>query len=220
METKKEKAYQYLKKKIIDGHYVPGQRIVINQLVKTLSTSAIPIREAIRMLEAEGLIEYQQNIGAIVTPIDESEYVSTLSTLAVLEGYAAALSVGKFTSERINVLKKLNKQMKEALLQFDFEKFGELNRTFHYLTYRQCPNSYLIEMIKKIWIRLDSIRLTGSTFNPKRANESIDEHEYIIQLLSEGTDFEAVESAVRSHKLNTVKAFHQNKQKPNGTTFI
>lgn len=218
--SKKEKAYHFLKNKIIDGHYAPGQRIVINQLVKTLSTSAIPIREAIRQLEAEGLIEYQQNIGAVVTPIDENEYVNTLSTLAVLEGYAAALSIGNFTEERIRVLKELNQQMKEALLEFDFGKFGDLNRYFHDLTYENCPNNYLIETIRKTWLRLDSIRMTGSTFNPKRANESIDEHENIIQLLSEGADFEAVESAVRSHKLNTVQAFHENKQKPNGTTFI
>lgn len=224
METKKvnkkEKAYHYLKNKIIHGHFAPGQRIVINQLAKTLSTSAIPIREAVRQLEAEGLIAYQQNIGPVVTPIDENEYVNTLSTLAVLEGYAAALSIGKFTEERIEMLSNLNLQMKEALTEFDFGEFGELNRKFHDLTYENCPNNYLVETIRKTWLRLDSIRLTGSTFNPKRAKESIDEHEKIIKLLHEGADFHTVESAVRSHKLNTVQAFHQNKEKPSGTTFI
>jgi DNA-binding GntR family transcriptional regulator len=47
-QSKKQKAYEYMKMKIVEGHYAPGQRIVINQLVKELSTSAIPIREAVR----------------------------------------------------------------------------------------------------------------------------------------------------------------------------
>jgi len=218
--SKKQKAYNYMKTKIVEGQYAPGQRIVINQLVKELSTSAIPIREAVRQLEAEGLIEYQQNIGPVVTPINENEYADTLSTLAVMEGYATALSKDTFTEERIAVLEKLNENMKEKLAEFDFGKFGELNREFHDLTYDNCPNQYLVETIRKTWVRLDSIRLTGSTFNPKRANESIGEHERIIELLSEGTDFQEIELAVRSHKLNTMRAFHENKKQPNGTTFI
>ncbi|MBP2076060.1 GntR family transcriptional regulator [Oceanobacillus polygoni] len=218
--SKKQKAYDYMKSRIMEGFYAPGQRIVINQLVKELATSAIPIREAVRSLEAEGLIEYQQNIGPVVTPIDESKYTDTLSTLAVMEGYATALSKASLTEEQITFLKDLNQQMKEALTEFEFGKFGDLNRKFHDLTYDSCPNQYLIESIRKTWMQLDSIRLTGSTFNPKRAKESIDEHEHIIQLLSEDADFQVIELAVRSHKLNTVQSFHERKRQPNGTTFI
>lgn len=218
--SKKQKAYNYIKTKIIDGFYAPGQRIVINQLVKELSTSAIPIREAVRQLEAEGLIKYKQNIGPIVTPINDDEYVDTLSTLAIMEGYATALCRETFTENRIDVLKDLNQKMREALANFDFGDFGKLNRQFHVLTYDKCPNKYLIEAIQKTWIRLDSIRLSGSTFDPKRANNSINEHEQIINLLSEGAAFQEIELAVRSHKLNSIKSFHENKSYPNGTTFI
>lgn len=218
--NKKQKAYNYMKARIVEGFYAPGQRIVINQLVKELSTSAIPIREAIRQLEAEGLIEYQQNIGAVVTPINENEYVDTLSVLAMMEGYAVALSRGTFSEETITVLTGLNEKMMEALTEFDFIEFGRLNREFHDLTYQTCPNKYLIEEIRKTWVRLDSIRVTGSTLNPKRARKSVEEHEHIIELLNEGADFQAVELAVRSHKLNTIEAFNKNKAKTNGTTFI
>lgn len=218
--NKKQKAYNYMKTRIIDGFYAPGQRIVINQLVKELSTSAIPIREAVWQLEAEGLIEYQQNIGPVVTPINENDYVDTLSTLAIMEGYATALSAETFTEKRIAILTDLNQKMKEALVEFNFGEFGKLNREFHDLTYDNCPNRYLVETIRKTWVRLDSIRLSGSTFNPKRANSSIEEHEHMIKLLSEGAAFQEIELTVRSHKLNTIKAFHENKQLPNGTTFI
>lgn len=218
--NKKQKAYNYMKSRIIEGFYAPGQRIVINQLVKELSTSAIPIREAVRQLEAEGLIEYQENIGPIVTPIDENEYADTLSVLAIMEGYATALSKDSFSKESLAKLIDMNEKMMGALTEFDFAEFGRLNREFHDLTYNDCPNKYLIETIRKTWRRLDSIRMTGSAFDPKRANQSIEEHKHIIKLISEKADFQTLELAVRTHKLNTVSAFHEKKSKPNGTTFI
>lgn len=218
--SKKQKAYEYMKTKIVEGHYAPGQRIVINQLVKELSTSAIPIREAVRQLEAEGLVEYEQNIGPIVSPINENEYEETLSVLALMEGYATALSQESFPEEKIDDLVRLNNEMKEALEEFNFGEFGKLNREFHYLTYSKCPNKFLVDTIKKTWERLDSIRVTGSTINPKRAKKSVAEHEHIIQLLKDKASFEEIELAVRRHKLNTLDAFKQNKAKITGTTFI
>jgi DNA-binding GntR family transcriptional regulator len=219
-KNKKQKAYEYMKSRIVEGHYAPGQRIVINQLVKELSTSAIPIREAVRQLEAEGLVEYQENIGPVVTPINENEYVETLSVLAVMEGYATALARDLFPKKKITELISLNEMMKEALEEFNFEEFGKLNRQFHYITYNSCPNKYLVETIRKTWERLDSIRVTGSTVHPKRAKESIREHEQIIKLLENDADFDMIEAAVRQHKLNTVKAFLQQKERVTGTTFI
>lgn len=114
------KAYNYMKSRILEGTYVAGQRIVINQLVKELETSAIPIREAVRQLEAEGLIEYQNNIGPVVTPIDDSQYIETLSVLAVLEGYATALSKDFMDKDKLIQLEKLttkwNKHLKSLIL--------------------------------------------------------------------------------------------------------
>ncbi|CDQ40495.1 MULTISPECIES: GntR family transcriptional regulator [Virgibacillus] len=212
--TKKQKAYDYMKSRIIEGHYAPGQRIVINQLVKELSTSAIPIREAVRQLEAEGLIDYQNNIGPVVTPIDKSEYLDTISVLAVMEGYATALSSQhEFSQVKIIELTTKNQQMKEAIEAFDLQSFGQLNREFHELIYSQCENTFLVEEIRKSWRKLDSIRRTGSAFHPKRAFASIQEHQQLIDLLSKNADFELIEKAARTHKLNTKEAFNnQNTQ--------
>ncbi|API93622.1 GntR family transcriptional regulator [Virgibacillus pantothenticus] len=206
--TKKQKAYDYMKSRIIEGHYAPGQRIVINQLVKELSTSAIPIREAVRQLEAEGLIDYQNNIGPVVTPIDKHEYVDTLSVLAVMEGYATALSSQHGIPEgKIAELTMKNQQMKEAIEAFDFQAFGQLNRDFHNLIYLFCNNTYLVEEIHRLWRKLDSIRRAGSAFHPKRAIASIEEHKQLIHLLSQNKEFETIEKAARNHKLNTKDSF-------------
>ncbi|WP_246050046.1 GntR family transcriptional regulator [Aquibacillus sediminis] len=218
--NKKQKAYNYMKTRIIEGYYAPGQRIVINQLAKELSTSAIPIREAVRQLEAEGLIEYKQNVGPVVTPINENEYLDTLSVLALMEGYATAMNHQNMSQQSIETLKEMNEDMKKSLEEFDFSEFGRLNRAFHDLTYQGCENKYLVDNIRKTWRRLDSIRVAGSTFNPKRAKASIEEHAEIIDLLQDQSSFEKIETAVRNHKLNTIEAYRSQKSKPNGTTFI
>ncbi|GEL76972.1 GntR family transcriptional regulator [Tenuibacillus multivorans] len=215
--NKKQKAYNYMKSKIIEGLYVPGQRIVINQLVKELETSAIPIREAVRQLEAEGLIEYQDNIGPVVTPIDESQYIETLTVLAILEGYATALSKDHLPAQELSNLKNINHDMMLALDEFDFTEFGALNRKFHDKIYQFCPNKHLVDTVRETSRKLDSIRVTGSTFHPKRAQSSIEEHERIIELLNQKVDFEMIEHEVRKHKMNTVAAYKNQKERTSNT---
>ena len=211
-QSKQQYAYKLLRSRILDGTYGPGFRLVIDQIAKEIQTSAIPVREAIRQLESDGLIQYKPYSGAVVTPPNENEYLETLSFLAVIEGYATALSSKHFPDDRLIELKNFNDKMKEAIEELDFVKFGELNRAFHSLTYEYCDNQYLVENIKATWNRLDLIRLAGSAFFTVRAKESIEEHEEIIRILKEKRPQEEIEQFVRNHKLNTVNAFLRRKQ--------
>jgi DNA-binding GntR family transcriptional regulator len=209
--SKQQYAYQLLRARILDGSYGPGYRIIIDQIAREIETSAIPIREALRQLESDGLIQFKPYSGALVTPINENEYLETLSVLAVIEGYATAISSRRFPMERIPELKNIIEEMKEALAGLDFITFGKLNRAFHALTYEYCDNHYLVENIRSTWKRLDSIRRSGSTFMPVRAKESIIEHEEIVRLLESKADSHVIESFVREHKMNTVKSFYQQR---------
>lgn len=211
--SKQEYAYQLIRERILDGTYAPGHRIIISQLANEFSTSAIPIREAIRQLEAESLIDYKQFSGAVVAPIDENQYLETLTTLAVLSGYATALGCKYITEEQVNELSEINDHMKVALEDFDFVHFGQLNRKFHDLSYSCCPNNYLLETITNIYNHLDTIRRAGSTFLMVRAKESIEEHNHIVRLLKAKKNHEEIEEFVREHKLNTVRAYQKRKLK-------
>jgi DNA-binding GntR family transcriptional regulator len=206
-KNKTQIAYEYILSRIENGLYGPGYRIVIDQIARELSLSSIPVREAIRQLEAEGWIQYKPYTGAIVSNINEKEYLETLSVLAVLEGYATALSSSNMKEGMIQQLTELNKKMEQALQEFDFERFSELNYEFHALIYKHCGNAYLEEQIKQIWQRMRRIRAYGFTFVPQRAKESIKEHEEIIRLLKEQAPRNEIEGFVRQHKLNTVEAF-------------
>jgi DNA-binding GntR family transcriptional regulator len=212
--SKTQQAYEFLKNNILEGSYGPGQRIVIDQVAKELGLSTIPIREAIRQLESDGLIQYKPYSGAIVSGINETEYIEVLTVLSVLEGYATALSSRNFTSGHIEQLSQINKQMEEALQDFDFERFGQLNRQFHAVIYEECGNTFLLEEIRQSQQRLDRVRRSIFTLLPQRTKQSIEEHAAIIKLFEQGTSFKEIEETVRNHRINTINAF-KNKMDSN-----
>lgn len=206
--NKKQLAYDFIRAQIVNGVFGPGYRVVIDQIAKELKLSIIPVREAIRQLEADGLIQYKPYSGAIVSIINEEEYMETLAVLAVLEGYATELSCKIMDSDSITLLEQINQSMSDALYEFEFEEFGELNRKFHAVIIDYCGNEYLKEQIRQTWERLNRVRKSGFTFMPKRARESIKEHAQIIEMIKAQT---IDEQFVRQHKLNTVKAFKDRK---------
>jgi DNA-binding GntR family transcriptional regulator len=205
--SKTQQAYEFLKNNILEGSYGPGQRIVIDQVARELGLSTIPIREAVRQLESDGLIQYKPYSGAIVSGINETEYIEVLTVLSVLEGYATALSSRNFTSEHIEELHQINKRMEEALQEFDFERFGQLNRQFHTVIYEECGNTFLLEEIRQSQQRLDRVRSSIFTLLPQRTKQSIEEHAAIIQLFEQGASFNEIEETVRNHRINTINAF-------------
>ena len=111
--SKKQIAYEHLRTLILDGTYGSGQRIIIDQTAKELGLSPIPVREAIRQLESDGLIQYKPYSGAVVTSINETEYIETLTVLAILEGYATALSSLTMDDNDYENLINLNKEMEK-----------------------------------------------------------------------------------------------------------
>jgi DNA-binding GntR family transcriptional regulator len=209
--NKRQFAYQVIRNRILDGSYVPGQRIIIDQIAKEVKSSHIPVREAIHQLESEQLIDYEPNVGAIVKGINDTLYMDTLQVLALLEGYATALSAEHITPEGILHLYDINEKMADHLKNYELDKISDCNREFHYYIYSFCPNNLLISKIKELWERLDVVRHSGFRFFPKRTPHSIEEHRHIIKLLKEKADSFAVEEYTRNHKLNTLNAFkHRN----------
>lgn len=210
--NKRQYAYQVIKTKILEGNLVPGQRIVIDQIAKEVNSSHIPVREAIHQLESEQLIEYVPNVGAIVKGINEALYKETLQVLALLEGYATALSGPHINNNGIQHLEEINNRMKKHLDNYELDKMSDLNREFHFTIYLYCPNQTLINNIKDMWERLDIVRSTGFTFFPQRAPKSIEEHTMIIKLLHNNSDVSTIEEFARNHKLNTLNAFLNRSQ--------
>jgi DNA-binding GntR family transcriptional regulator len=203
---KQERTYAILRARILDGTYGPGQRLVIDALARDLAVSPMPVREAIRRLEAEGWVVYQRHQGAQVAPLDEAGWMEALSTLAVLEGYATALSAPHLTAEELRSAREINERMREALEALDVMAVSDHNLAFHRALTERCPNAYLLRELAAIQERLNTLRSSIFMFVPTRGRVSIDEHEELMAMIERGEDSEAIERFARTHKLHTADA--------------
>jgi DNA-binding GntR family transcriptional regulator len=203
--SKSEAAYSLLKGRLLDGTYVPGYRIVINQLVRETGISAIPWREAIRKLEAEGWLQMIRNVGARVATFDTQTYEHTVQVLARLEGYATAAAADRLAPEALARAREINTEMVRALEDFDPIRFSQLNREFHFVFYDSCGDDHLYGLISNEWNRLDLIRRTVFSSVPQRGRDSVLEHDALLDLLEADASFYEIERVARQHKLNMLR---------------
>lgn len=204
--SKAEQAYAILKERIMDGTYGPGYRLVIDQLTREHGISSVPWRESLRRLEAEGWVEIVPNVGALVKTFDTGSWERTIRLLARLEGLATALSAEHLSAEDIAAARALNKEMGDALANFDTARFGALNRRFHELLCSRSDDERLIGMVEAEWTRMDLIRRSAFWYAPGRAVASLAEHDMILDLIEGGADPEMIETAARRHEVNTLEA--------------
>jgi DNA-binding GntR family transcriptional regulator len=214
--SKADIAYSWLRERIIEGVYGPGYRVVIDQLVRETGISSIPWREAIRRLEAEGWMEVVPQVGARITTFDTNAYAQTMQVLARLEGYATALALPNVTPDTVQAAFEVNQNMARALEDFDPVRFTQLNREFHFILYEHCGDAHLYSLITNEWSRLDVIRRASFALVPGRARASVVEHEALLNLLSDGRNFDAVEAAARQHKLNSLQAVYVHEASAGG----
>ncbi|MGZ4294983.1 MAG: GntR family transcriptional regulator [Solirubrobacteraceae bacterium] len=215
--TKQQQLYDALRERILSGAYGPGFRIVIDQVAAEFAVSALPVREAIRRLEAEGLIVYRANAGAQVAPAEPELFEDSMSVLALLEGYATALAAPHLTGQDLRSLDGHTDDMVAAMERMDSLAFGRHNRSFHRVIYERCPNPTLVAMLRDVDRRLDAIRTTVFVHIPYRGASSVSEHRELIELLRSGASAKRIETAARRHKLRTVESFRAW-QREQGTT--
>lgn len=204
--SKSQLSYRYLRDRIDDGRFVPGYRLVLGAIAKELAVSVVPVREAIRQLEAEGLVTFERNVGAQVALLDESEYQYTMQTLAIVEGAATALSAELLTADHLDRARTINARMIECLGHFEPHRFTELNLAFHSVLFEECPNPHILDLVHRGWSRLRALRDSSFSFVPGRARESVEEHEALLRLIESGADPLEIEHAARRHRTATLDA--------------
>ncbi|SJN28123.1 Transcriptional regulator, GntR family [Microbacterium esteraromaticum] len=205
--SKSEQAYVWIRKRIGSHEYGPGYRLVLGSIARDLSMSVVPVREAIRRLEAEGLVTFERNVGAHVSLVNESEYAHTMQTLGLVEGAATALSAPLLDGVALDRAAEINERMLKLLEHFDAHRFTQLNQQFHSVLYEPCPNPHILDLVHRGWGRLSGIRDTTFSFVPGRAQHSVEEHSQILELIRADADPLEIELAARNHRWRTLDAF-------------
>ena len=207
--NKSERTYAWLRARIVDGTFEPGHRLVLDALAREMGVSPVPVREALRRLEAEGWVVYTRNIGAQVAPVDDDRWEQEMRVLSILEGNATALAAQHLRPDDLRSLHDINEGIAAAVDAGDPVEASRLNRAWHATIYARCPNAYLVQVIGETQERMDAIRRTVFTDVPERGRESVAEHAAILELLKRSAPFDEVERAARGHKFRTIEALRE-----------
>jgi len=138
----------YLREAILSGEIRPGERIRQEEVAARFGTSRLPVREALRILEAEGLTEHEANKGARVPLLDQREVDVIYQMRERLEPLALAESIPHLTEDDFRRLEQIQERI-EA--NEDVAEFLVLDREFHLLTYRGCRIDQLSSMVTRLW---------------------------------------------------------------------
>lgn len=205
--SKSQQAYHWIKERIARQDFSPGYRLVLGTIAGELDMSVVPVREAVRQLEAEGLVTFERNVGARVSMVDDSQYRYAMQSLSILEGAATALAARRLTADDIRDARRVNELMIETLDHFDPKAFTALNQEFHATLFRTCANPRMLELVRGEWARLGHLRDSTFSFVPGRAQESVREHENILVLIEKGAPLGEIEKAARRHRSATLDAY-------------
>lgn len=207
--SKTERAYRWIRKRITTHRFEPGHKLVLAQLATELDTSVVPVREAIRRLEADGLVTFERNVGARVTMVDGHEYAQAQDTMSILEAAATAKAMPVLSDDDFVTAEAINEDMGRLLDDFDPAEFSRLNQRFHYTLYRRCPNKHLRKLVMREWERISHLRESIFEFTPGRPKESVAEHSRLLALLRAQASEQEIERTLREHRAATLSSFQE-----------
>ena len=176
---------QGLEKKILEGTLKPGERIVEENLCRTLGVSRSPVREAFRILESEGFVSHEPRKGISVTRVTPEEAEDIYRIRANLESLATYLAVKKRNPNVLRELKELNARMIRAASQKNQNAYGQLNLQFHGVLINACENQRLIQLIGTFSKQTVRYRLEAMSV-PNWMNASLKVHEDLIRAFESG----------------------------------
>jgi len=182
---------------IIEGTLAPGARIHEGQLGQALGVSRTPLREALKFLASEGLIELVASRGAVVRKFTPKDVRDMLDVLAVLESFAGRLACRHATADEIAEVRRLHDRMTERYQVRDRLEYFKLNQQIHSSFLRLSGNPALEAAHASIQSRLKRIRYIGNQ-EPQQWQDAMTEHQAMIRAL-ETRDGEALARVVTRH---------------------
>ncbi|MER2111585.1 MAG: GntR family transcriptional regulator [Solibacillus isronensis] len=205
-ETLPSKIYRILREAIIKGQLQPGERLVQDELAKTLNVSRMPIREAIKQLAAEGYVTVEPHKGAVVKQFTIHELEEIYFLRAKFEPMAAAESLKLMSPQLVTQLRELNEKMKKT---DDTDEYVQLNIQFHHLLIKDCPWGKLNSIIENLWTGFPQ---QTPHLLPNQIATSINEHDLMVEALANNNielTCQLLEQHITRAKYDVLKNFIQ-----------
>ena len=205
--------FNTLRDAILTGKLVPGERLMENQLAEKLGVSRTPVREALRMLELENLVELVPRKGAQVLDMSEKDIVNILEVRSALEGLATSVACKKMSKEDLQQLKNMEVDFEKAVAENDVEHFVDIDEDFHDLIFAATENDKLINIFRNLRIQLYRYRMAQAKNNETSMSTIVAHHRSIIRAI-ENHDTEEGASIAQGHikyQTESILRFVRNK---------
>ncbi len=199
-----------LRQRIFAHELPPGTWIDEQKLAEQYGISRTPLREALKVLASEGLVELKPRRGCYVTEIKAQDLDDIFPIIAMLEGRCAAEAVKKMTAGQLDTLKRIHESLESSAREGRIEDFFEANQDFHKKIQELSQNRWLLQVIQDLrkvlkLARHDSLSLEG------RLQQSLEEHRQILAAL-EARDATRAENAMYEHLISGRQAIARMQQ--------
>jgi len=192
-----DRIFEIIEEAILSGSIGPGERIIETELAKNLGTSKSPVREALKKLEGEGVVDLLPRKGFIVKKIDRKSVEDFCEVMFIVEPPVAALSLKKRDRTVCKKLDKIMKDMRSSLSQKEYRLYLTLNRNFHGLFYELTENELITKVFRILYNQTDIFRSTF-LYTGERLLRSMEEHLAIADAYQKA-DQQLLEKAVKDH---------------------
>jgi len=206
-KTKQEFVYQTLRRAILRCELDPGQRLPTKEIADLLGVSLIPVREALQLLQSEGLVENRPHVGAAVARISGSSVAEVFTLLEGLETVAVRVAARRMPPGEVDTLAGLLAEMDAAVEEGEYELWGELNTRLHVSIagYAEMPTlREMTERVFDLWHRVQRCYLKEVLV--QRVLQAQQEHHAILRALRERDEAE-LERLVKVHNRNAMEAY-------------
>jgi DNA-binding GntR family transcriptional regulator len=188
-----------LRKLILDGTLPPGTALRVNPLAERLGHSSMPVRDALRLLEIEHLVDNTPRRGAIVSALSEDDIDEIYAMRASLEGISARRATERLTDGQMAELCRLFNQMEDAAAKDDLQAFGQADRAFHDHLYNCSGRPRVVRTVSELVARSQRYAAFGWTHRGWRPlSDALDEHRRIYEAVS-ARDGRLAQQLVRDH---------------------
>jgi DNA-binding GntR family transcriptional regulator len=180
-----DRVHATIRDSILSGEYPPASRLLVAKIAQESGASSIPVREALRRLEAERLVVLELNRGATVAPISMEDLHDIYETRIIVEGQALRRAIPHLTPERLAEARRAVAAMTSLLRQGRNRKALEPHRAFHFALYEPAASPWSLHLITQLWTSAERyLRLSaGLRDNPE---EFAAEHEAVLEAVKGG----------------------------------
>jgi len=195
-----EQVAHRLRQMLVENRIQPGAKLNERELSEVLNVSRTPLREAIKMLAAEGLVELLPNRGAIAVELTEADVLNTFEVMAGLEAQSGELAAERITEAELAEIKAMHFEMLAAYTRRDLPNYYRLNAAIHNAINAAAKNPVLASTYAQVNARLQALRFRSNQ-DEEKWKAAVREHELMIEALS-ARDGAAMRNVLLRHLVN------------------